>query len=462
MKTLIRFVTNKTVILAGILMLALVLRVYHYTANPLWIDEAWTLYVSQHSWIEIPFLDVHPPIHYWLVKIVTGVFGASEAVIRMPSLVFGVVSVGLIYLFTKEYTGSDWAGLVAAGLLAVSRDAVFRAQDARNYTVWICVFMVFAIVYLRAIRTPTDKKLWLVTGLLSGLCMWVHYWSIFPITILGLYTLVRYRAYLTSAAYAAVGFFGLFIPLIPIFLQGISTKASEGWTIFHPWQRILQDTWMELISSSDPILAIIFGVLMVIGLYAMVNNQYYIHHFEVTGVLIVGTAIAFLATAPWFMTLPKYAMYLVPFIYSLVGIGVCSFVAPYATRNRMVAAAGIWLVIVMASMPLAGYYASTNRDGWYDNNAELTIITGGKPVTVLANPGLATQWAYYYSGMSEPFMSLDNLMEITAKNTNGTFVFVPGSEIPPDLPEARAIYEYLAETGVPVEPHHGFDGWYVE
>lgn len=455
------FATNKTVILAGILVLAVVLRVHNYTANPLWLDEAWTLYVSQQHWIEMPFLDVHPPVHYYLVKIAVMVFGASEAVIRMPSLVFGVVSVGLIYLFTREYTGNDWAGLAAAGLLAVSTDAVFRAQDARNYTVWISVFMVFAILYLRAIRDPDNKRLWLVTGLVAGLCMWVHYWSIFPLVILGLYTLVRYRSHLTTVAYASVGFFGLFIPLIPIFIQGITIKSTEGWTIFHPWQTILQDTWMELISSSDPVLAIMFGVLAALGLYSMVNNQYYLRHVEVTGVLVIGTAIAFLATAPWFMTIPKYGMYLVPFVYALMGVGMCSIIAPYATKNRVVAIATIWLLIVMAAMPLTGYYAHTNRDEWYDNDATLTAITGGKPVAVLGNPGFATQWAYYYSGTCEPFTTLYTLQEITGRNTNGTYVFVPAQEIQPDLQEAQAIYGYLLERGVQVEDHRGFAGWYI-
>ena len=46
----------KMLILAGIVTVAIALRLYHLTANPLWIDEGWTLYVSTHGWMEIPFL----------------------------------------------------------------------------------------------------------------------------------------------------------------------------------------------------------------------------------------------------------------------------------------------------------------------------------------------------------------------------------------------------------------------
>jgi 4-amino-4-deoxy-L-arabinose transferase-like glycosyltransferase len=459
MKTITDFLSRKSTIMAGILILAIVLRLYHYTANPMWIDECWTLYVSQHSWIEIPFLDVHPPVNYWLVKVVTLAFGASEAVIRMPSLVFGIIAVALIYFFAREFTGNEWAGIIAAGLLAVSRDAVFHAQDARSYTLWLCVFMVFGIVYLKACKHPERRTMWILAGLLAGACMWVHYWSIFPLVFLGLYALWRCRKQIKQMIYGFVAFTGLFIPLIPIFLQGISIKSSEGWTIFHPWNVILQNTWMEF-SSYEPILAIMFGVLTIIGLYILVSNRSRIHEFEIAMLLFAGTALVFLTTSPWFMTIPKYAMYLVPFVYSLVGLGWCSALTPYVKDRKWVAFVGVWLLIVMAATPLMGYYEQTNRDGWYDNDAQLSLITNGSPVAIIANPGLAMQWDYYYSGVSEPFRSMDGLEKILAKN-NGTYVFVPANEIPPDLPEAQQINTFLHENGVLVGTHRGFEGWYV-
>ena len=455
----LEFFTKKSTILAGILILAIALRLYHYVANPLWIDECWTLYVSQHSWIEIPFLDVHPPIHYWLVKIVTMAFGVSEAVVRMPALIFGIISVAVIYFFTVEFTGSEWAGLVAAGLLAVSRDAVFHAQDARSYTIWITVFMLFAIAYFRAIRTPENRNLWIITGALAGLCMWVHYWSIFPLAIMGLYAMWRCRKQIKSMVYGFVVFIGLFIPLVPIFIRGITIKSNEGWTIFHPWNVILQNTWLEF-SNYDTVLAIMFGILTILGLHTLIERRERLQQFEIAVMLIVGTAVVFLATSPWFMTIPKYAMYLVPFVYALIGLGLCSALTPYATGNKWVAFAGIWLLVVMAATPLTGYYEQTNRDGWYDNDAQLSKLTGGGPVAVLANPGLAMQWDYYYSGESEPFATMDGLTHIIA-GQNGTYVFVPANDVPPDMAEAQQIDRFLRENGVPVGSHRGFNGWYV-
>lgn len=460
MKDTFEFFTRKSTILAGILILAVALRLYHYVANPLWIDECWSLYLSQHSWIEIPFLDVHPPIHYWLIKLATMAFGVSEAVIRMPALIFGIIAVAAIYFFAVEFTGSEWAGLVAAGLLAVSRDAVFHAQDARNYTIWITTFMLFAILYFRAINHPEKRSLWIYTGILAGVCMWVHYWSIFPIVMMGLYALWRCRKQIKLMIYGFVVFTGLFIPLVPIFIQSITIKSNEGWTIFHPWNVILQNTWMEW-SNYDTVLAIMFGILTVIGLYIMVEQRGRLKHFEIAVLLLAGTAVVFLATAPWFMTIPKYAMYLVPFIYSLIGLGWCSALTPYAKDRKWIAFAGIWLLIVMAATPLAGYYEQTNRDGWYDNDAEMVKITDGKPVAVLANPGLAMQWDYYYSGVSEPFATMNGLEHILSEH-DGTYVFVPAITVPSDMAEAQQIDQFLRENGVPAGTHRGFNGWYVD
>lgn len=452
--------TQKRTLLVIIVVIAAILRLYHYTANPLWIDEAWTLYVAQHGWITGIFLDVHPPLHYWLVKAAISVFGTSEAVIRMPSLVFGIIGVALIYFFSHQFTKNDWAGLVSAGLLAVSYDHIFRSQDARNYTLWLCVFMIFGILYLMAIERPWDVKLWIYTGISAGVLMWTHYWSVFPLVILGAYALWKNRSALKPVAYGFAAFIILFIPLIPVFINSITIKGAEGWTIFEPWNVIIQDTWL-MFSNYNVILAIIFFILMGLGFMTAIYRSELRTNFTIAAILMIGTVAVFLATSPWFMTIPKYAIYLVPFIYSLIGLGVCVVLAPYQSHKRMIFVASLMVLMVLAAIPLEGYYAQTNRDGWYDHNDELTNVTHGKPVAIIANPGLAMQWAYYYNGTVIPFRSDEELNEITGRYPYGVFVFVPASEIPPDLPEAQQIDQHLRKNGVLIGDYRGFRGWFV-
>jgi len=459
----------KILILAAIVAVGIILRVYHLTANPLWIDEGWTLYVSTHGWMEIPFLDVHPPVHYWLIKIVTSVIGTGEAAIRATSVAFGVAAVVMAYLFGREFTGHDWPGLVAAGIMAVTPDQIFHSQDARSYTIWVTVWMVFMIFYLRSMDHPDSKRGWVITGALAGLLMWVHYWSIFPLAFLGMYALWRNKRALVAPVYGVAVFTGIFIPLIPIFLRGISIKSVEGWTIFHPWNVILQNTWMAF-SGGNTVLAILFLVFTCIGLFLLLENRKYSMRFEIAMILFASTVIVFLASSPWFMVIPKYAMYLAPIVYSLVGAGVCAITVPFVMHNKKLGAIVIALVMICSAVPLTSYYAETNRGGWYDHNKELTAITNGGPVAILANPGLFTQWEYYYSGETVPFYNTEHLewyahrsnhVRGFANNCDVQYFFVPTGDLPDDVPEAKRIYNYLQENGEYITTYRGFEGWRV-
>lgn len=453
-------IPTKYLILAGIITVAIVLRLYHFTANPLWIDEGWTLYVASHGWLELPFLDVHPPVHYWLIKAVISVFEPTEAIIRAPALLFGVVAVILTYFFGREFTGHDWPGLIAAGIMAVSPDQVFHSQDARSYTIWLSIWIVFMIFYLKSIDSHDSRKNWIITGALAGACMWVHYWSVFPLVALGVYALWRERKHVTPVLYSLLVFVGLVIPLIPIALRGLSIKSVEGWTIFHPWTVILQNTWMAF-AGGDVIIAILMGVFTIIGLYVLVDNRAHIRHFEVAVVLFVVTVVTFLLMSPWFMVIPKYGMYLAPVVYALVGLGVCSSTIQYTDHKKWLGVVLIALVMLICATPLSTYYDETNRGRWYDHNAELTAITGGEPVAVLANPGLATQWAYYYSGQTAVFYDSYMLDGLISGEYRAKYIFVPTADIPDSEPEARIIYDYLRDNGTYISVYRGFETWRV-
>jgi uncharacterized membrane protein len=156
-----------------IVLAAAMLRVVTLSRKSLWLDELVTLQIAGRSPWEILALrsDPHPPLyylmmHYWLR------LGQSELLLRLPSALFGVISVWLMIAFVRQWEGRRQSALVAALLLAVAPMHVWYAQDARMYAL-VCMWgLASALTYSWALRT----------GRLLAWGAWII------VTIAGLYT----------------------------------------------------------------------------------------------------------------------------------------------------------------------------------------------------------------------------------------------------------------------------------
>lgn len=119
-----------------ILLFALVLRLFSLNQS-LWLDEATTALVSKMSLPEMfsGFLkaDFHPPLYYVVMKFWTDVFGYSEIALRLPSVIFGLGTIYLIYRIGIE-VASRKVGLLASLFLATSGLHVYYSQEARMYS----------------------------------------------------------------------------------------------------------------------------------------------------------------------------------------------------------------------------------------------------------------------------------------------------------------------------------------
>src|SRR3989344_4532149 len=94
-----------TLILAIILVLATVLRLYSLSEESLWLDECFTLdYGSKsiHSLVETLKNDVHPIGYYLPQQLMIHYFGSSEIHLRLLSVFFGVLSVYLTFLLGRK------------------------------------------------------------------------------------------------------------------------------------------------------------------------------------------------------------------------------------------------------------------------------------------------------------------------------------------------------------------------
>ncbi len=122
--------------LAGILLLALALRVYRIDAQSFWYDEGTSVVLATR---DLPTIaqgaaaDIHPPLYYFILHYWENLFGQSEAAVRSLSVLMGCALVLLTWAIGRRLFG-PLAALAGAFLVAVSPVAVYYSQETRMYT----------------------------------------------------------------------------------------------------------------------------------------------------------------------------------------------------------------------------------------------------------------------------------------------------------------------------------------
>ena len=122
--------------LVGVLGLGLALRVIRLN-EPLWYDETFTAAITGVDWSQLGdaiIADVHPPVYYTMIKALQPIVGTSEISLRLPSLVFGLVSILMMYhLVYRLFNRAHVVALISAFILAILPAHIKYSTEARAY-----------------------------------------------------------------------------------------------------------------------------------------------------------------------------------------------------------------------------------------------------------------------------------------------------------------------------------------
>lgn len=135
----------------------------------LWLDESTTALVSKMSLHDIFFKflpnDFHPPLYYLLMKYWVSIFGNSEIFLRIPSLIFALLTIYVVY---KAF------GKLSAVLLASAPLLFYYAGEARMYTMAM-FFVTSLVIYFRKITKKSSVGDWFIFSFLLSLVFLTDY-----------------------------------------------------------------------------------------------------------------------------------------------------------------------------------------------------------------------------------------------------------------------------------------------
>ena len=225
---------NNKLILAGILIFAALLRLWQNTKIALWHDEAFSALLIRMPYDEMMHrigLDVHPPLYYWLLRGWDTLFGDSLFSLRAFSVLFGVATVWMLYIFVKDLTKNAKIGLGAALLLAVNAFHMRYSFEARMYTLGTFLVVLSSWFILKAIN-KNQWRWWLLYGASVAAMALTHYFLLFSIAAQGFFILIwffksKIKSYRWLGAYA-LSFF-LYAFWLPVFVEQFTRVQDNYW-----------------------------------------------------------------------------------------------------------------------------------------------------------------------------------------------------------------------------------------
>lgn len=160
--------------LAGILLLALGLRLWRLDYKSLWLDEACTWTYTQTPFVECVTSEYsNPPGSFAIFWVGVKVLGDDERGLRFPSALSGVLATWLLFRLGRRLLDEPTA-LLAALLLAASAFHLRFTQEARTYGFLACAALASTeAVVLLLERATLGRAAYYVIG--SALGLYFHY-----------------------------------------------------------------------------------------------------------------------------------------------------------------------------------------------------------------------------------------------------------------------------------------------
>ncbi|CAG0995647.1 MAG: glycosyltransferase family 39 protein [Candidatus Methanoperedens sp.] len=368
-----RFWKKEYIILIIILFLGLFLRVYCLNNESLWLDEGFSVRISKQNIsqiVEEATLYEHPPLYYFILHYWINFFGDSEFSTRFLSVIFGFLTIIMIYVVGSLIFDIE-VGILGSILLGISLFHVQYAQEVRSYTL-MSLLTLLSMYFLIKFTEKNDFKISAGYVFSSGALIYTHIFGLFIIIAQNIYILICFKnkSSLLKKWFLLQVMTGiLFIPWSRILISNILEKESvSGYWIPKPSISSLTVLFTNY-SGYYNFMGINFLLIsfLVLSLYYIVrvrnetNNSKILLSLWLLIPIILPLIISMVSTPifnPIYTT--KYTIGASIAFYLLVAKGIKSINYKYL---RLFA---ISIIIIFSYVGVWGYYNEINKEQWRD------------------------------------------------------------------------------------------------
>ena len=361
-------------LLAGITLLAFALRFYKLGEWSFWIDEIFTINHTQahYSSLALILRNIPPhtnwvPVSLLLASGVTNVWGISEWSVRLVPAIIGVLSISVLYLFSKKIFGTRVA-LISALLLAVSPWHILWSQNGRFYT----ALMLFYTLTLAAFYFGLEhnRPRYLIAALpLFYLALSERMIAGFIAPVIAAYLiLVSILPFVKPPGLNRKNLFILFIPVIAGLLIEVHSLSTRGYS------RFFGDSSSFVGNPIDSPVRILILIFFSLGLPVVVLSLFaggwlvWQRSRAALFFLVSATVpiILLIGISPWVFVVERYALITLPAWLIITAVALERLAAWLPQQGRWLGVAVLALLLADAAGAHLMYYQlnNGNRPDW--------------------------------------------------------------------------------------------------
>src|SRR3990167_6878531 len=422
----------------------------------LWLDEAINVNFVENLNLkslifEYSIGDFHPPLYHALLKGWILLFGTSEIVVRLPSVILGLATVYVTYLIAKKLFEKKTA-LISATLIATSPLHIYYSQEARMYM--LAAFFTSLSVYFFVSVFKKETLIYWVGFVISTILM--LYTDYLPYFLLPAYIgyLLIFRKNIQKSTLrtfvpAFILIFVLVLPWLLIFPKQLATGLSAA---------SMSPSWANVVGSSSAKDLLLVYVKFIIGRISNDNNLIYAVSFAPTGaifgflLMLSFFRVNFLRLLLWFWLLvPIFSAFFISFFIPVFSYFRFIFLLPAfymltASSINLVnwsKFSRIFLTLVLAvNLISAGiYFTNTKfqRENWKGAVSYIQSVSDNNSIVLFEAGDPFSPFVYYNKGRLKAYGALEGFNSDQRKvaervnqltqDTNKVFLFQYLSQI---------------------------------
>jgi mannosyltransferase len=366
----------------------------------LWFDEASSLRI-----ISLPFRQFlrttiggehgNMTLYYFLMRAWIHVLGDSEAALRIPSVIFGVLTIPAVFLLGSRLFNNA-TGATASLLLSVHAFHVQWSREARAYSLLMFLLVLAAYLLVRALESGRTRY-WIAFAVTSAMTVYAHLFAIFVLLAFALAIVAApYQVSKRSMLLVFLIFEHLSAPMVLFVLLRYGSQLD--W-IQAPTPASIFLFLLVITGGSGVVLAVVYVALCALGAISAFTRERW-----ATGLLLMWLLAPPLLTLLISLATPvfdnKYMVMCVPALTLLAARG-CTRLWTMARVPRLVPAAMLVIVLALSAHGTYRYFREMPMSDW--RSAVRYVLANQQPAdgVVFWKPNVYP-YLYYVKGDEAP------------------------------------------------------------
>ncbi|HEX6977275.1 MAG TPA: glycosyltransferase family 39 protein [Patescibacteria group bacterium] len=391
----------------------------------LWLDEAIGAIAAKnftytHLLTNFLKVDNHPPLYYLLLKFWTRIFGYSEISLRMPSVLFGVATIYVVYLIARKISQRRYIAYLAASFLSFSSFFIYYSQEARMYAM-AAFFAALAFYAFIKLLEKSENVWWAVFSASLTFLVFTDYMPIFLLPVFWIWSMYAKRTdhkWISKFVVSHLPIVGIGIFWLPIFL---AQKEGGAWLL------ATVPNWRKIAGGANLKEIILVWTKFVFGRISLVNKKMY--YLLIFGASIPVVLSLLKALKPkrnvivwmWFIIpmlgglfasifFPAFIyfryLYIVPAFYLLIAMGIFGY------KNKKVEAILIGLIIIFNILSWFIYIKdrTQQREEWRQATEYVESKGNKDNIALFEYPDPFAPYRWYMKGRIEARGVLDSII----------------------------------------------------